>query len=100
MIPLARLNSSNYLVVRHELLRFPICVFKDGSARYNALWMQCAHQGAELQVEGTQLICPAHGSEFDRYGKVIRGPAVHKLRTFPVVISGNDLFIDLRKTAV
>jgi Rieske Fe-S protein len=43
------------------------------------------------------LQCPAHGSEFNNTGKVKSGPADKGLRIFPVVISNNELFIDLRK---
>ena len=53
----------SYVIVRNEELKFPICVYRFGEEDYSALWMQCAHQGAEVQVAGTHLQCPAHGSE-------------------------------------
>ncbi|WP_162276943.1 Rieske (2Fe-2S) protein [Mucilaginibacter pedocola] len=86
-----------YYIVRNDKLLFPICVFHTDKKNYTALWMQCAHQGAELQVSGNELVCPAHGSAFDSSGKVTNGPAVNGLRTFPVSVLGDDLFIDLRK---
>jgi Rieske Fe-S protein len=86
-----------YLVVRNEELKFPICVYRFGEEDYSALWMECAHQGAEVQVAGTHLQCPAHGSEYDNRGRVTNGPAETGLRTFPVTVSNNQLFIDLRK---
>jgi Rieske Fe-S protein len=64
---------------------------------YTAVWMRCSHQGAELQASGDQLQCSAHGSEFSNKGKVTNGPADTDLRTFPVTVSNNELFIDLRK---
>lgn len=93
----AEKNKGSYLVVRHERLRFPICLFKLDDNKYAAIWMQCAHQGAELQAAGNQLVCPAHGSEYDREGRVTQGPATRDLRTFPVSVLENELFIDLRK---
>lgn len=86
-----------YLVVRNEALQFPICVYRFSETDYSALWMQCAHQGAELNVAGDFLQCPAHGSEFNNRGKVTSGPADRNLRTFPVTVSNNQIFIDLRK---
>lgn len=86
-----------YLVVRNEDLKFPICVYRFSDTDYSALWMQCAHQGAEVQVSGTALQCPAHGSEYDNRGKVTSGPATRDLKTFPVSITNYQLFIDLRK---
>ncbi|OSZ78150.1 hypothetical protein CAP35_07760 [Chitinophagaceae bacterium IBVUCB1] len=87
----------NYVIVRHDDLQFPICVYKIDEINYSALLMRCTHQGAELQVAGDQLTCPAHGSEFDKWGKVTQSPAAENLRSFPVSIAGNQLFIDLRK---
>ncbi len=87
-----------YIVVRNEELSFPICVYRFSDTDYSAVWMQCAHQGAELNVAGDYLQCPAHGSEYDNRGKVTNGPADRDLRTFPVTINNNQLFIDLRKT--
>jgi len=86
-----------YLIVRNEELKFPICVYRFSDNDYSALWMQCAHQGAEVQVAGTHLQCPAHGSEYDNRGRVTNGPAETGLRTFPVSVTNNQLFIDLRK---
>lgn len=86
-----------YVIVRNESLLFPICVYRFSDNDYTAIWMQCAHQGAELNVAGDYLQCPAHGSEYDNRGKVTNGPADRDLRTFPVRIDNNQLFIDLRK---
>lgn len=86
-----------YVVVRNEQLKFPICVYRFSESDYSALWMECAHQGAEVNVAGSFLQCPAHGSEYDNRGRVTTGPAETGLRTFPVVVSNDQLFIDLRK---
>lgn len=86
-----------YIIVRNEELKFPICVYRFTDSDYSALWMQCAHQGAEVQVSGSYLQCPAHGSEYDNRGHVTNGPATSDLRTFPVTVTNNQLFIDLRK---
>ncbi|MBK8828174.1 MAG: Rieske (2Fe-2S) protein [Saprospiraceae bacterium] len=64
--------------------------------KYNALWLECTHQGNEVQVFGDKLQCPAHGSEFSNSGLVTNGPADRNLRTFPVTIEGNYLKISLR----
>lgn len=87
----------SYVVVRNDELKFPICVYRFSDTEYTAIWMQCAHQGAELQASGTHLHCPAHGSEYDNKGHVTNGPAERDLKTFPVTVNNNQLFIDLRK---
>lgn len=85
-----------YVVVQNDRLQFPICVYRISENEYHALWMKCTHQGAELQVFGDRLQCPAHGSEFTHNGMVQNGPAATHLRTFPVTVSDNYLKIDLR----
>jgi Ferredoxin subunits of nitrite reductase and ring-hydroxylating dioxygenases len=87
----------SFIVVRNEALQYPICVYRVNDSEYHALWMQCTHQGAELQVSGNLLHCPAHGSEFSNKGMITAGPADKNLRTFPVTVMNNELFIDLRK---
>ena len=92
-------NKNEYLpfiIVRNEALQYPVCVYRFSENEYTALWMQCTHQGTELQASGDRLQCPAHGSEFDNKGAIKTGPADKALRSFPVTISNNQLFIDLR----
>lgn len=88
----------SFLIVRNDALQYPICVYRFSSTEYSALWMRCSHQGTELQASGDFLQCPAHGSEFNNKGKVTNGPADNHLRTFPVTVNNNKLFIDLRKS--
>lgn len=86
----------SYIIVRNEALQYPICVYRFNEKEYSALWMSCTHQGTELQVSGDYLQCTAHGSEFNNKGTVKNGPADRNLRNFPVTVSNNQLFIDLR----
>src|SRR5689334_8655382 len=87
----------SYIIVRNDALQYPVCVYRFNENEYSALWMQCTHQGAELQASGDYVQCTAHGSEFNNKGKVTNGPADRDLRTFPVTVSNNQIFIDLRK---
>ncbi|MCY1511670.1 Cytochrome b6-f complex iron-sulfur subunit [compost metagenome] len=89
-------SFKRYLVVQNERLQYPICVYRFDEQTYTALLMKCTHQGAELQVFGDKLQCPAHGSEFNNDGKVENGPADTSLRTFPIIISDQQLKISLK----
>lgn len=86
-----------FVVVNNELLRFPICIFRHGPEEFSALWMECSHMGAELQVFGDTLQCSAHGSEFSSRGLVRNGPADLALRSFPISIDNNFIKISLKK---
>jgi nitrite reductase/ring-hydroxylating ferredoxin subunit len=89
-------SFSSYIVVQHESLKYPICVYRFGNTEYSALLMRCTHQGAELQVFGDRLECPAHGSQFSNTGKVENGPADTNLRIFPVRVQNNRIYISLK----
>ena len=93
-----RMAYRSFIVVRNEALQYPVCVYRFNDNEYSALWMRCTHQGTELQASGDRLQCSAHGSEFDNKGSVKTGPADKSLRSFPVTVSNNQLFIDLRAT--
>jgi Rieske Fe-S protein len=86
----------SYLLVQHDQLEFPIYLYRFSDTEYSALWMECTHQGAELQASGDFLQCPSHGSEFDNRGSVSNGPAERNLRAFPVRVTGEKISIDLR----
>jgi Rieske Fe-S protein len=88
---------SSFVIVRNDILKYPICIYRMNRDEYTALWMRCTHQGAELQASGDVLQCSAHGSEFNSKGQVRNGPANTALRTFPVTVTNNEIFIDLRK---
>jgi Rieske Fe-S protein len=87
----------SFVIIRNDALQYPVCIYRFSDAEYSALWMSCTHQGAELQASGEFLQCPAHGSEFNSKGKITNGPADRDLRSFPVTVNKNELFIDLRK---
>jgi Rieske Fe-S protein len=86
-----------YVVVQHEQLAYPICLYRFSESRYSALLMRCTHQGTELQVFGDRLQCPAHGSEFSNQGAVQNGPADTDLRRFPVTVQNNEIYISMKK---
>lgn len=85
-----------YVVVQNDQLKYPICLYRFGPDQYSALLMRCTHQGAELQVFGDRLQCPAHGSEFSNRGQVQNGPADTNLRNFPVRVKNNQINISLK----
>ncbi|MFV5699780.1 Rieske (2Fe-2S) protein [Flavobacterium sp. ZT3R17] len=85
-----------YIIIQNEKLKSPICIFRFDSTDYSAMLMTCTHQGAELQVFGDKLQCPAHGSEFSNRGVLENGPANTDLRKFPIMIENNTLKISLK----
>ena len=90
------IEYKKYVIIQNEKLTHPICVYRFDANNYSALFMQCTHQGAELQVFGDKLQCPAHGSEFSNKGSLENGPADRNLRNFPIIIDNGTLKISLK----
>lgn len=84
-----------FIVVENSRLEYPIYLYRLTESEYSALWMKCTHQGSELQASGDHLYCSSHGSEFDRIGAVISGPAERNLRSFPVSVVNEKILIRL-----
>ena len=83
-----------FIVVRTEKLQFPVCIYKRAD-EYNAVYMQCTHQGCELNPNKISLVCPCHGSEFSTTGKVQSPPADKDLKQFNVITDNENIYIQL-----
>lgn len=86
---------SRMLMVRHEKLDYPIALFRKNENEYKALLLRCTHQGSELNVYGDLISCSAHGSEFSNTGEVVQGPAEQPLKSYPVKVTSENLYISL-----
>lgn len=56
----------------------------------------CTHRGCTVDVQGPRLVCPCHGSTYDREGRVLKGPAERSLDRHDVVVTQGVLEIDMR----
>jgi nitrite reductase/ring-hydroxylating ferredoxin subunit len=64
---------------------------------------ECTHAAASLaegMLEGTVIECCLHFGAFDvRTGEVKAPPAAFALRTYKVLLQGDDVYVDLDKNA-
>jgi Rieske Fe-S protein len=60
---------------------------------YAAISPICTHLECTVEVNGDRLVCPCHGSTFDREGQVLLGPAERPLRRFPVQVRGEGVLV-------
>ncbi len=56
-----------------------VALINDRQETY-ALDLTCTHLGCTVTVTPTDIVCPCHGSRFDRRGQVLEGPAQRPLR--------------------
>ena len=71
----------------------PIYVLALGNRRFVALSPICTHLGCTVEIEESRLVCPCHGSNYDREGRVLRGPAEHPLAQYPVELTADDVLV-------
>ncbi|MBU6532558.1 Rieske (2Fe-2S) protein [Streptomyces sp. NPDC057245] len=65
-----------------------VVVSRAGDGSLKAFSTVCTHAGCPIKkLEGTKLVCPCHGSEFDaRTGEVLHAPATTPLIELPVEV--------------
>jgi cytochrome b6-f complex iron-sulfur subunit len=83
----------DYVITQSEKFTFPICIYRLENNAYAALLMECSHNSCELQVQGSYLQCPCHGSEFNNQGQVQNPPAELPLKTFNVTQDEEFIYI-------
>ena len=63
-------------------LDIPAVIYNNGD-EYVAYSLTCTHLGCTVEEDGEGFACPCHGSQFDKDGAVLGGPAkksLHLLR--------------------
>jgi Rieske Fe-S protein len=90
-------HPGGYLKIQPGSTASPIYVLALRDGGYAAVSPICTHRGCTVNIEGAHLVCPCHGSTFDRAGQVLRGPAERPLRRFPTALTsdGGELVIQL-----
>jgi len=71
----------------------PIYVLSLGADRFVAVSPICTHLGCTVEIQGARLICPCHGSTYDRDGRVLQGPAERPLARYATQLSNDGVVI-------
>jgi Rieske Fe-S protein len=73
----------------------PLYVLRLDNGEFAVISPICTHQGCTVDIQGPRLVCPCHGSTYDREGRVLRGPAQRSLTHFTAAVSDGVLVIDV-----
>lgn len=71
----------------------PLYVLTLRDGQFAALSPICTHLGCTVEMNGERLVCPCHGSAYDREGTVLQGPAERPLRRFPSRTTAEGLLV-------
>jgi cytochrome b6-f complex iron-sulfur subunit len=73
----------------------PLYVLRLDGDQFAVLSPICTHQGCTVDIQGPRLVCPCHGSTYDREGRVLKGPAPRSLTRLGATLSDGALIIEL-----
>jgi Rieske Fe-S protein len=73
----------------------PLYVLRLDDGQFAVISPICTHQGCTVDIQGPRLVCPCHGSTYDREGRVLRGPAERSLTRATVAASNGVLVIEV-----
>jgi Rieske Fe-S protein len=88
MVEKSAIPSHGALVYRESR----VAVIREAGEIY-ALGLVCTHLGCTVAVTPRELVCPCHGSVFDRRGHVIRGAANRPLVRYAVEERGDRVAV-------
>lgn len=100
-IPVARLGDLREGAARvfdAAGIRIALCLVE---SKVYAIEDLCTHDDGPLgsgSLCGHAIECPRHGARFDvRNGSVLRMPAAHPVRTFPVRVEGDQILVEVEE---
>ena len=91
-----------------DLIRFDhegrtFAIYRSPDDAYFCTDGYCTHEKVHLAdglVMDHLVECPGHNGQFDyRTGEAKRTPACEALKTYPVKVEGNDVFIDVGESS-
>jgi Rieske Fe-S protein len=73
-----------------------VLVLRQDDGSFAVLSSVCTHSGCTVETQPSRIVCPCHGSTYDRAGRVMVGPAERPLTRYRATLSGGDVLeIDL-----
>ena len=75
-----------------------IMLIRTDESTFIAVSTICKHKGCTVELEGDKFVCPCHGSEYTREGKVTQGPSKADLKTFETMFDSKSGQITIKNT--
>ena len=88
--------ETNFQLIQPQGMYYNIGLKKEPDGTYTALLLRCTHADNQLSIAGNSgYICNLHGSQFDKEGHVIKGPAERDLKRYPTQVVQNQIIINI-----
>lgn len=80
-------QPGGFLKVRPAGSSSPLYVLALEGGSYSVVSPVCTHLQCTVNIDGPTLVCPCHGSTYDREGRVLRGPAARPLTRYAATLT-------------
>ena len=71
----------------------PLIVLVDAEGKHTVVSSECTHKGCTVEAQRDRIVCPCHGSTYDRKGEVLRGPAQRPLRRYQSQLTSDGVLV-------
>lgn len=92
----AQLNKTGQLLAENSPIG-PVLVISTSKDTKNLIAVNptCTHEGCTIdwKAKENKFVCPCHGAEFTRDGKIKQSPAKKPLKTYQVKIEGASVLV-------
>lgn len=93
----SQVDVGKVIVVHAGEKRLALC--RPTADEFYAIDDVCTHDGGPLgegELCGYEIECPRHGAHFDvRTGEALTLPATRPVHSYPAIVEGNEVFVEL-----
>jgi cytochrome b6-f complex iron-sulfur subunit len=81
--------------LEYDDLQREILVVHVTAGQFVGVDIKCTHRACDVsyQADGKKFYCPCHGSEYDLYGRVTKGPAQKSLNYYHAEQKGDEVMV-------
>jgi Rieske Fe-S protein len=74
-----------------------LLLVRDTETSAHAFELKCPHEGCDVNYApaSQKIECPCHDALFDLNGKVVQGPPPRPLETYPAIVDGERILINI-----
>jgi Rieske Fe-S protein len=71
----------------------PLVILVGDDGTHTVLSTECTHRSCTVEAQADRIVCPCHGSTYDRKGEVLRGPAERPLRRYRSQLTSEGVLV-------
>lgn len=94
-VPVSLFTQADRQIIRPTKMDYDIALQKEKDDAYAAILLCCTHADNQLSTMGNGFVCNLHGSQFNKEGQVLKGPAERPLKRYRTTVVADQILIHL-----